>query len=104
MSCYRKWTDAEVKILIAMKEKGCTNREIGEKIGRNIHSISDKYRALKRRNYNFKKLDLGRCPNCGSKNINEVVTVERNGATTGYFCRNCLTEWTKNGILEPIWN
>ena len=103
MSCYRKWTDAEVKILIAMKEKGCTNREIGEKINRGQHSVKNKYLVLKKMDLN-KKLDSDKCPSCGSRNINEVVTVEINGATTGYFCRNCLTEWTKNGILEPIWN
>ena len=105
----RPWEYKEEELILKRRKKGATFTEIAKELSRSESGVRQKYnKLLKYGHENREEFKLERCPICGSRDIGMIHTVLEGGWGTtiarGYFCRNCLTEWTKNGILEPIWN
>ena len=93
----KKWKDEDLQWLI--ESYNTVDKEIiCKKLGRNLESIRTKYFVTLRKERKKDEL-LYNCKNCNSKNIN-IVANER--VKTSY-CLDCLLEFNKDGILQPIW-
>ena len=95
----KKWTKAEERKLMELKTKGWKYKDIAKVINRKPRAMSIKYQKLSKYE-ELRDIKPGKCPVCGNTHIGKVDTYVTS-AEKGYFCRNCLTEWTDKGILKP---
>ena len=94
-----KWAKAEEQKLLELKAKNWPYKDIAKILNRNPRALSMKYQKLSKFRV-IRDIEPGKCPICGNTHIGEVDTYVTS-ATKGYFCRECLTEWTEKGILKP---
>lgn len=97
----KAWTKEEdTKLLREYKEKGAIQLQ-KEFEGRTLAAIRNRYSYLTKKPQKKKKIKkIDKCPFCGSWNINKVMTWVGN-ARYGYYCIDCLTEFTLQGECIP---
>ena len=68
--------------------------------GRSWEGIRTRYYTkIHIRSVETKVVDMTRCKNCGSKNVNQIPPNSRNV----YYCKDCLLEYNRRGVMQPIW-
>ena len=94
-----RWTEGKEEQLLHLKNEGLTYKEIAKILNSTVSAITKRIAVLKYK----QRPDIVKCPQCNQKNaVGITITYEYGNVTSAYYCNQCLIEFKKNKILEPM--